>query len=89
MGLYKIYCTKCKKPFMWWSGTLCQICPECIDNEMGGGVHVIERKLKKPIGNTTGHIYSIGYNEAETYEDAVKLLIERGVPEDEIINYEK
>ena len=52
---------------------------------MGGGVFEIKRRFKDPEGPHVGCYYFIGYNEAETLEDAIKLLIERGVPEEEII----
>ena len=70
---------------MWFSGNKHQLCGDCIE-EMGGGVHEIRREFKEPEKNgPVGCYYFIGYNEAETREDAIKLLIEKGVPEDEII----
>lgn len=85
MGIYPSKCSKCDKPFLWFSGNKHQLCGDCIE-EMGGGVHEIKRSFKNPEDNHVGCYYFIGYNEAETYEDAVKLLIERGVPEDEIVD---
>ena len=52
---------------------------------MGGGIYKIERKYKTIVNNLVGTYYFIGYNEAKNYDDAIKLLIERGVPKEEII----
>ena len=30
MGLYEIMCPECRKNFMWFSGNLSQLCPECM-----------------------------------------------------------
>ena len=87
MGIYESNCNKCNKPFTWWSGDKSGLCPQCIDN-MGGGYHEVERKYKNRNDNLLGCFYFIGLNEAETYEDAINLLIERGVPEDEIVRYD-
>ena len=29
MGMYTVECPVCKKPTLWWSGTLDQRCSEC------------------------------------------------------------
>jgi hypothetical protein len=84
MGVYEVGCSKCHKSFMWFSSNINSLCPDCIEN-MGGGVYTIERKYKVIDKNLVGCYYFIGYNEAKTYEDAIKLLIEKGVPEDEIV----
>lgn len=88
MGIYESECRKCGTPFMWWSGDKSGLCSKCVD-EMGGGYHEIEQKYKNPIGCNVGRFIFIGFNEAETYDDAIKLVIERGVPEDEIVRYER
>lgn len=31
MGLYNVNCIKCKKPFIWFSANLHQLCSECFD----------------------------------------------------------
>ena len=84
MGIYESKCSKCDKPFSWFSGNKHQLCGSCI-NEMGGGVFEVKRRFKNPKNSHVGCYYFIGFNEADSYEDAIKLLIERGVPEDEII----
>lgn len=84
MGIYEANCRKCNILFTWWSGDKSGLCPQCI-NDMGGGYHEIERRYKNRSDNLVGCYYFIGFNEAETYEDAISILIERGVPEDEII----
>lgn len=29
MGIYPVDCIVCKKPFLWWSGNIAQICSKC------------------------------------------------------------
>jgi len=85
MGIYEIHCSVCDKVFMWFSGNKHQLCGECID-KMGGGVFEVYQRFKNPEPNYAVACYHfIGYNEADSYEDAIKLLIEKGVPEDEIV----
>jgi hypothetical protein len=44
MGLYAITCIQCKKPFMWFSGTLDQRCERCF--EEGKMKHLTEKELE-------------------------------------------
>ena len=33
MGLYPAVCKSCKKPFLWFSGWVFQVCPDCVTDE--------------------------------------------------------
>ena len=86
MGVYEIHCSECDKVFMWHSGNKHQICLKCLDEKFGGGTFEVYQKFKNPEPNHAVACYHfVGYNKADSYEDAIKLLIEKGVPEDEIV----
>lgn len=31
MGLYPVDCQVCQKPFLWFSGSVFQVCPTCLE----------------------------------------------------------
>lgn len=48
MGLFPMDCASCKKPFMWFSGNLVQICGDCmiIPKENKGAVKMTKKELE-------------------------------------------
>ncbi len=84
MGIYTVKCKRCLRSFEWWSGTMLQLCPQCVKEDGGGHHRLFVKAESKKTTAYAGSWVFVSYNKAKSLEEAIDFLVNKGIDRDRI-----